>query len=211
MNNRFREPVSGFTHLLGSLLAAAGLLWLLTVTYPDRYRIIVSLIYGLSTILTFSASTIMHLYSGNRRTLSRLVRFDHAMIYIMIAGTYTPVAYVFLDALWFWGLMLSIWGLALGGVVWKVFFWHEDTIWSIIYYIAMGWLSILLLPHLLPYIDLTGFLLFLCGGLIYSAGAVIYGLKRPNFNRWWGHHEIWHLFVLGGFTLHFFGVLHYIA
>jgi hemolysin III len=211
MMNRFREPVSGFTHLLGVLLAALGLIWLLTITYPDINRVLVSLIYGFSTILTFAASTIMHLYTGNKRTLRWLIRFDHAMIYIMIAGTYTPVAYLFLDTVWFWGLMLSIWGMAFGGVVWKLFFWHKDTIWSLAYYIAMGWFSLLLLPRLLPYIDLVGFLLLLSGGLMYTIGAMIYGIKRPNFNQWWGYHEIWHLFVLAGASLHFFGVIHYIA
>jgi hemolysin III len=211
MMNRFREPVNGFTHLLGAALAGLGLIWLIVMTYPDLNRVLVSLIYGLSTILTFAASTTMHLYTGNQRTLRWLIRFDHAMIYIMIAGTYTPVAYLFLDTLWFWGLMLSIWGMALGGVVWKLFFWHKDGIWSLFYYVAMGWVSLLLLPRLLPHIDLVGFLLFLCGGLLYTVGAVIYGLKRPNFSEWWGHHEIWHLFVLAGSALHFFGVLHYIA
>lgn len=209
--NRFREPVNGFTHLFGVLIAFMGLVWLLFMTYPDVQKVLVSLIYGLSTILTFAASTMMHLYTGNQKTLHRLVRFDHAMIYIMIAGTYTPFAYVFFDSIWFWGLMVSIWGMAFGGVIWKLFFWNKDTIWSLIYYIGMGWFSILLLPHVLHYIDAVGFTLILSGGIIYTVGGIIYGLKRPNLSEMWGHHEIWHLFVLAGFALHFFGVMHYIG
>lgn len=214
MMNRFREPVNGFTHLLGVVLALLGLIWLIVVTYPDINRVIVSLIYGSCAILTFAASTTMHLYIGNQKTLDKLVRFDHAMIYLMIAGTYTPFAYVFLNTVWFWGVMIAIWGLALGGVVWKVFFWNDvgsATTWSLAYYIAMGWFSLILIPHALAYIDLLGFLLILSGGVIYTIGGIIYGLKRPNFNEWWGHHEIWHLFVLAGFAVHFWGVMHYIA
>jgi hemolysin III len=211
MMNRFREPVNGFTHLFGVLLAFLGLIWLVFITYPDIDRVLISLIYGISTILTFAASTIMHLYTGNQKTLRKLVRFDHAMIYIMIAGSYTPFVYVFLDSVWFWGLMISIWGMALGGVVWKVFFWNKDTIWSLVYYIGMGWFSLLLLPYVLSFIDPIGFMLILSGGISYTIGGIIYGLKRPNFNEWWGHHEIWHLFVLAGFALHFFGVIHYIG
>jgi hemolysin III len=97
----FREPVSGFTHLIGTVLALTGLIWLLIVTYPDTSRILVSLVYGFSVILTFTASTLMHLYNGSKRVIRWLIRFDHASIYLMIAGTYTPVAYVLLDKTWF--------------------------------------------------------------------------------------------------------------
>jgi hemolysin III len=208
MNKYFREPVNGFTHLIGAVLAFAGLIWLLVITWPDWARTVVSLVYGLSVIAAFSASTLMHLYNGSQRVIKWLIRFDHASIYIMIAGTYTPIAYVLLDTAWFVGIMIAIWGMALGGVVWKLFFYHEDTIWSLLYYLGMGWFSLILLPRVLQFVDIVPFVLIVSGGLMYTIGAVIFGLKKPNFNEWWGHHEIWHLFVLAGCAFHFFAVLY---
>jgi hemolysin III len=211
MKKYFREPVNGFTHLIGAVLALLGLIWLLVITWPDATRAIISLVYGLSVIAAFSASTIMHLYNGSQRVIKWLIRFDHASIYIMIAGTYTPIAYVLLDTVWFVGIMVAIWGMALGGVVWKLFFYQEDNIWSLLYYLGMGWFSVILLPHVLQFIDLVPFVLIVSGGLMYTIGAVIFGLKKPNFNEWWGHHEIWHLFVLAGCAFHFFAVLYQFA
>ena len=208
MNKYFREPVSGFTHLLGAVLALAGMIWLLVVSSHDVARIIVSLVYGLSVIATFSASTLMHLYNGSQNVIKWLIRFDHATIYIMIAGTYTPMAYVLLDTAWFVGMMVAIWGMALGGVIWKLFFYHEDNIWSLAYYLGMGWFSLLLLPHVLQFVNLVAFVLIVCGGLMYTIGAIIFGLKKPNINQWWGHHEIWHLFTLAGFAFHFFAIVY---
>jgi hemolysin III len=208
MHKYFREPVNGFTHLIGAVLALAGMIWLVLVSHNDLARIIVSLIYGLSVIATFSASTLMHLYNGSQRVIKWLIRFDHASIYLMIAGTYTPMAYVLLDTAWFVGMMVAIWGMALGGVVWKLFFYREDTIWSLLYYLGMGWFSLILLPHVLQHVNMLAFVLIVCGGLMYTIGAIIFGLKKPNINQWWGHHEIWHLFTLAGFAFHFFAIFY---
>lgn len=209
MHRYLREPVNGITHILGAILAGIGLIWLLVITYPDIDRIIISIVYGISVILTFTASGVMHSYKGSNRIIDILVRLDHAAIYIMIAGTYTPLAYVFLDTVWFVGLMISVWGMALGGVVWKLFFYKRDSIWSLLYYLGMGWFSVILFPYISPFVDLTGFLLIVSGGVMYTVGAIIFGIQRPNFNKWWGHHEIWHLFVLAGFAFHFFSVAYY--
>ena len=114
MHRYLREPVNSLTHLLGAVLALLGLIWLLVITYPDVDRIIVSLVYGISVILTFTASGVMHLYKGSNRMIDLLIRLDHAAIYLMIAGTYTPIAYVYLDSVWFMWMMVAIWGMALG-------------------------------------------------------------------------------------------------
>lgn len=113
MHRYFREPVNSLTHLIGAVLALAGLIWLLVITYPDIDRVIVSIVYGISVILTFTASGVMHLYKGSNRVINLLIRLDHAAIYIMIAGSYTPIAYVFLDTFWFVWMMIAIWGMAL--------------------------------------------------------------------------------------------------
>lgn len=204
---KFREPVSGLTHLGGAIAALLGLIWLISMTYADMPRLIVSIIYGVSVILTFSASTVMHLYKGSNRVIDWLIRLDHAAIYLMIAGTYTPIAYAYLDTTWFVGMMVAIWGMALGGVVWKLVSYNVDSIWSLLYYIGMGWFSLILLPHVITLVNPLVFFLIVAGGVSYTVGAVIFGIQRPNFNEWWGHHEIWHLFVLAGFAFHFFGIV----
>jgi len=211
MYRYFREPVNSLTHLFGAVIAAIGLIWLASVTYPQTDRFIVSVVYGLSVIITFTASGIMHSYKGNKRIINWLIRLDHAAIYIMIAGSYTPLAYVFLDTVWFIALMVTVWGMALGGVVWKLIFGYSDSIWSVLYYAGMGWLGVILLPHLVQVVNLTGFLLFIAGGMMYTAGAIVFAAQRPNINKWWGFHEIWHLCVLAGFAFHFACVAHYLV
>lgn len=204
---KFREPVSGLTHLGGAIAALLGLIWLIALTYQDAPRLIVSIIFGISSILTFTASTVMHLYKGSNKVIDWLIRLDHAAIYLMIAGTYTPIAYALLDTVWFVGMMIAIWGMALGGVVWKLLSHKVDSVWSLLYYVGMGWFSVILLPHVFAIVFTPVFFLIVAGGVCYTVGAVIFGIQRPNFNEWWGHHEIWHLFVLAGFAFHFFGVL----
>lgn len=212
MHRYLREPVSAITHFIGAILALIGLIWLVVMTYPDIDRIIISLVYGMSVTLTFTASTIMHTYVGSEKIIRLLNRFDHAAIYLMIAGTYTPFAYIFLDSVWFIGIMVAIWGMAIVGVIWKLFFYKNvDNLLSLLYYLGMGWFSLILIPHLFRLVDVVGFVLIVSGGLMFTVGAIIFGMQRPNFNRWWGHHEIWHLFVLAGAALHFGSVVYYLV
>ena len=138
-----REPVNAITHYIGAFLALIGLIWLVVITYPDVDRMMVSLVYGICTVLTFTASSVMHSYKGNNRVLDMLIRLDHAAIFLMIAGTYTPFFYVFLDTVWFIGTMVAVWGMALGGIVWKFLTDDYDSKWSLVYYIGMGWFSVI--------------------------------------------------------------------
>ncbi|MEM9955151.1 MAG: hemolysin III family protein [Chloroflexota bacterium] len=211
MERYFREPINGITHLLGAILGLLGLIWLVVITYPDIDRVIISLVYGVSVILTFTASFVMHSYKGSNEMIERLVRLDHAAIYLMIAGSYTAISYAYLTPFWFTWMMIAIWGMALGGVIWKIFFFRDNSVISLLYYLAMGWFSLALIPQVMSIIDPIAFTLIVSGGICYTVGAVIFGLKRPNFSDLWGHHEIWHLFVLGGFACHFFAVVHHMV
>lgn len=206
MSYRFREPVSGFSHLFGAVVALLAFIWLAWVAAGDFTRLLVIAIYGLSVIATFSASAVMHLYNGSRAVIQWLIRLDHAAIYLMIAGTYTAACYLFLDGMWLWGMLTTIWILAVAGVAWKLFFWEEGNPWSLAYYLLMGWTCVFIIPVALPQLDVVGGSLFFLGGLAYTVGAVVFGLRRPNINEWWGYHEIWHLFVLGGFAFHFWAI-----
>lgn len=203
---RFREPVSGFTHLFGAILGLVGLIFLVIVTAGQPSRLIVSVIYSLTMIATFMASTVMHLYVGAPQTIQWLNRLDHSAIYLMIAGTYTPLLTVYMTGTVMVTLLTIVWTLAFGGVIYKLVFWHSKLWISVAYYLAMGWLALPAAPLLFPSLNGMEIFLIVSGGITYSVGAVIFYLQRPNLNEWWGHHEIWHLFVLGGAALHFAAV-----
>lgn len=204
---RFREPVNGFTHLVGALLAAAGLVWLMTLTWDNSARLVVVVIYGVCTIALYLASATYHLTNGSDIVLLWLRRFDHAAIYLMIAGTYTPILYTRLEGGWRWGMLALVWGLAFAGIGYKLLFLREGSLWSLFYYIAMGCVGLVALPVGLTVLPRDVILLLMAGGLCYLLGALIFGIQKPNFHPHFGHHEIWHLCVLGGSGFHFGAIL----
>lgn len=208
---RFREPVSGFSHLFGAILALVAFGLLAFALSDEPMRLLVVLVYGFGVIATLTASSIMHLYNGSQRVIEWLVRLDHASIYLMIAGTYTPVCYLFLEGIWRWGILLGIWAMALAGVVWKLSVWKPNNPWSLAYYLLMGWAGVIMAPQVLPQLDALGVTLFALGGAMYTVGAVVFGIRKPNLHEWFGHHELWHMFVLAGGSLHFWAIVHYIV
>lgn len=209
---RFREPVNGFTHLIGVPLGFLGLLWLVSLTHNEPDKMLSMIVYGVSIMLLYAASALFHLVKGSEHTVLILRRIDHAAIYVLIAGTYTPLVYNILSGTWRWGVLGAIWGLAVIGIIYKLLFLKGSrNRVSLVTYLLMGWTGILVLPHALPLIEPGALLLILAGGLAYSIGAVIFALRRPNFHTHFGHHEIWHLFVLAGSGFHFAAVLGYVA
>jgi hemolysin III len=206
--HRFREPVNGFTHMFGIVLGILGLAWLVAVTYHDLDKMLSMLIYGVSVILLYSASTTFHLVKGSAHMELWLRRLDHAAIYIMIAGTYTPLVYNVLNGFWRWGILSLVWLLALVGVVYKLLFLQDRyRNLSVALYLGMGWLGLVTLPQAVQRLDAAALLLVVAGGIIYSAGALIFMVQRPNFHRHFGHHELWHVFVLGGSVCHFAAIM----
>jgi hemolysin III len=211
---RLREPVNGLTHLAGALLASVGLVVLLaTAARADRADQLVAFgIFGFSLIALYAASALYHLLPLSPRGIAGLRRLDHMMIFVLIAGTYTPFCLLALDGAWLVGLLCLIWGLALCGIVLKLF-WMDAPRWlSVMLYLGMGWLALVAAPVLFRAVPIGGIVWVLAGALVYSAGALIYGLKRPNLVPGvFGFHELWHLFVVGGSACHFWAVLWYIA
>ena len=209
---RFREPVSGFTHLGGAIAAIIGMILLVALTREDTAKMISMGVYGLSATALFLASTVMHLSYGSPRLQDWLRSLDHAAIYLLIAGTYTPICYNVLTGTWRWGMLGLIWLLALGGIIYKLATRHRaHTALSTAFYVAMGWAALLVLPRALELLPLGALLLIVAGGVIYSLGAVVFATRRPNFHPQFGHHEVWHLFVLAGFALHFAAILFYVV
>jgi hemolysin III len=205
--SRFYEPVNGFTHLAGAILAGIGMIWLMTLTVDDTAKFISAAVYGVSMILCFSASTALHLTKCSERVRNWLMRADHAAIYVMIAGTYTPFCFNILSNGWRWGIISAVWALALAGVLYKLFIYKKDSPFSTLTYVAMGWLAVVMFPQALHLFPSVALWLIVGGGITYSVGAVVYATKKPNIHRFFGFHELWHIFVLVGSALHFVAVM----
>jgi hemolysin III len=209
-----REPINGLTHLAGGLLAVVGLVVLLaTAASAGRLDQLVAFgVFGLSLITLYTASTLYHLLPLSPTGVARLRKLDHVAIFVLIAGTYTPFCLLALDGGWKWGLLCLIWGLALCGVLLKLQ-WMDAPRWlSVLLYLGMGWVAVIATPALLQAVPAGGIAWVVAGGLVYSAGALVYGLKRPNpLPGIFGFHEVWHLFVIAGSACHFWAVLRYVA
>jgi hemolysin III len=211
---RLREPVNGLTHAAGGLLAAVGLSVLLATAASTGSldQLVAFGVFGLSLVALYAASALYHLLPLSPSGVARLRRLDHMTIFVLIAGTYTPFCLLALDGGWRWGLLGLIWSLALCGVLLKAL-WMDAPRWlSVVLYLGMGWTAVIATPALLRAVPPGGIIWVLAGGLVYSAGALVYGLKRPNLVPGvFGFHEVWHLFVLAGSACHFWAVLRYVA
>ena len=200
--------------MTGGLLASIGLIVLLvTAASEERTDQLVAFgIFGFSLITLYSASALYHLLPLSPLGVARLRRVDHMSIFLLIAGTYTPFCLLALDGGWQVALLCLIWGLALCGILLKLL-WMEAPRWlSVALYLGMGWVALVAAPALFRAVPAGGMAWVLAGALVYSAGALIYGLKRPNpVPGVFGFHELWHLFVMAGSACHFWAVLGYIA
>ena len=200
--------------MAGVLFACVGVFMLLAraASAGRTDQIVAFAIFGLSLIALYSASTLYHLLPLSPPSVARLRRVDHMMIFVLIGGTYTPFCLLALDGAWRVGLLSVIWSLAVCGILLKLF-WMEAPRWlSVTLYLGMGWVAVIAAPALLLAVPTGGMSWVLGGGLLYTAGALIYALKRPNLMPGvFGFHELWHLFVVAGSACHFWAVLHYVA
>ncbi len=200
--------------MVGGLLASVGLVVLLAkAASGGRVDQLVAFgVFGFSLIALYTASALYHLLPLSAVGVARLRRIDHMTIFLLIAGTYTPFCLLALDGGWRVGLLGLIWSLALCGILLK-FLWMDAPRWlSVVLYLGMGWVALVAAPALFRAVPAGGMAWVLAGGLVYSAGALIYGLKRPNLMPGvLGFHEVWHLFVMAGSACHFWAVLGYIA
>ena len=211
---RFKDPVSGFTHLFGAFLSIWGLYALIThVPVYAGARYIVSLsIFGASLILLYSASATYHLIAAPQKTTMVLRRIDHMMIYVLIAGSYTPICLIALKGVWGTSMFIAIWSLAFVGMILKLFWFNAPRWLSTLFYIFLGWMAVIVLLPLSRAISWAGMTYLILGGLAYTVGAIIYATKWPRINwPFFGFHEIFHLFVMAGSFLHYWMVFRYIV
>jgi hemolysin III len=207
--SHYRDPFSGFSHLLGAFigLIASGLLIIKASIYGDAWQIASFAIFGLCMILMFGSSAIYHLTQGSDEQILKLKRIDHMAIFAMIAGTYTPMCLVPLRESFGWTLLTVVWGLAIAGILLKIF-WISAPRWlSTIIYLAMGWACVFGLSTMKAMMPEVSFDWLLYGGIAYTLGAVVYATKWPDpWPKSFGFHEIWHIFVLAGAFSHFIAV-----
>lgn len=209
----FREPINAITHLMGALFAVIGLVILLiaTIRINNTPTSIISIvIFGISMILLYSASGIYHMVIGSDKLIGFLQKVDHSMIFVLIAGTYTPFCLLGLEGVWKWTFITVIWCLAIVGVMLSIFYIKMPRFIKTTLYIFMGWIAIIAIYPLYISLSFMGVLWLLIGGISYTIGGVIYALKRPNFSLIFGSHEIFHIFVMMGTSFHYWSILKYI-
>ena len=212
MLNKFRDPISGLTHLAAAVVAACGVVILLLLGHDDPIKAISLAIYGLSLVLMFSASATYHLVKATPEVIRVLRKVDHSSIYLLIAGSYTPICVHFLRGFWQWGFLEIIWGMALIGVAIKIFIINAPRWLTAGIYLLMGWMSILGIPEMAVAMPVSALIWLVIGGLFFTLGAVVYIRKKPDFYpRFFGFHELWHIFVILGCACHFIVIVTFIA
>ncbi len=203
-----KDPGSAITHFIGMLMAifAAVPLLIKAAHEPSRIYIISLAIYAVSLILLYAASTTYHTFDLSEKQNTVLKKIDHMMIFILIAGSYTPICLLVLKGRVGIVLLSIVWSIAIVGILIKAF-WVFCPKWvSSLLYISMGWICVLAFTQILNSMSKAAFGWLLAGGIIYTIGGVIYALKLPIFNsrhKNFGSHEIFHLFVMGGSACHF--------
>ena len=194
-----REPVSGLTHWLGAALSLGLLAVLLVWAHGRGLPLWPFAVFGVSAALLYLASASYHTFRVSKRALAWLRKLDHGAIFLLIAGSYTPLAYFGLGGATRTAVLSALWGVALGGIVLKLATMRLPRWVSTALYLAMGWMMIVVLPQLVRALPGAALVWLGVGGLLYTLGAVVYGTKKLDFRPGvFGFHEVWHLFVLGG-------------
>lgn len=201
----FEEKLNAITHAFGALFGVIALVLLILFdTHKTSFSLGSVIVYGTSIIILFTASTLYH--SVKKRKLKHYFRIiDHISIYLLIAGTYTPVLLITLNDSLGWMLFYIVWGIAAFGVILKLFFTGRFEIFSTLLYLVMGWLIVFDFSNFSELVSSNAVLLLFAGGLAYTGGIIFYAIEKIKFN-----HVIWHLFVLAGAVCHFFMIFFYI-
>ncbi len=208
--SRFKDPISGLTHCFGILLSVIGLAVLVvrSVNPVRPWHLLTGIVFGSGMIMLYTASTLYHWLDFSERGNLCLRRFDHMMIFILIAATYTPFCLIPMRGPWGWGIFAAIWSMALLGLLFKTFWINAPRWLSTGLYLTMGWVAAVGIKALVESLNPVALFWVFAGGICYTTGAIFYVLKRPIGKRF-GFHEIFHLFVLGGSAAHYLAVYTY--
>lgn len=202
-----KEPVDARISFAGLIFAVAGVVYIAVRFHGDLPVLGVMLVYGASLCVLFGTSALYHGVPAGPATIAVLRKIDHAAIFVLIAGTYTPVLFVGLDGAWRIATLASIWGVGIAGIVLTMWFVHAPRRLSAVVYIAMGWFAIVPAFKLVPALPHVVTLLIALGGVLYTLGAVGYATRKLDvLPRRFGFHEVFHLFVLAGAATQFVAI-----
>ena len=215
MNTYIREPINALTHLIGAILSVFALIaMIIKVTTLDNPTIIglsAIITFGISMILLYATSATYHMVISSDKVLKFLQRLDHSMIFVLIAGTYTPFCLIALNGKSGWILYSIITLIAICGIVFKLAWFNCPRILSTSIYIIMGWMAIFVFKPLFISLSIEGLMLLIGGGILYTIGGVIYVLKpKCLYFKHLGFHEIFHIFIMLGSLCHFLCIYLYV-
>ena len=207
-----KEPFCGLSHGAGVVLSVVALIVLMVEARGRPWHMAGFAVYGVSLVALYTASTLYHSLFVDSRQYKLLQRLDHIAIFLLIAGTYTPVCLVTLRGVWGWSLLGAVWSMALFGIG-SSLFWKNTPEWlRVTLCVVMGWLAMVAYEPLRMALGPAGFAWLVGGGIVYSIGTIIFATDWPHL--WPGKfsaHDLWHIFVLGGSTCHFIMMLRFVA
>ena len=210
--SKAKDPISSLSHMIGAVLFGVGTVVLLLKGLLggfDAITVLSALVFGLSLIALYSASAAYHFVNASEQVNLILRKLDHSMIYVLIAGSYTPILLHYYHAPHCYWLTAAIWAIGLTGIAVKLLWFNAPRMLYTAFYILMGWFVLFdlsALQNMAP----GAIALLVGGGLSYTAGGIIYALKKPNFSKRFGHHELFHILVLLGSLQHYIMVLGYV-
>ena len=215
---KLKDPGSAITHFIAMMMAVFAAFPLVIKAFSDGTKVMVScLIFIVSMILLYGASTIYHSFDKGERINKILKKLDHAMIFVLIAGSYTPVCLLVIKGKTGITLLSLVWGVAILGIIFKMF-WVTCPKWlSSVMYIAMGWMCVMAFSPIINNTSKSQFGWLLVGGIIYTVGGILYAIKTPRVNafnarhKFFGTHEIFHIFVMVGSMCHFIMLYNFIG
>jgi hemolysin III len=206
------HPVRGFLHGTAAVVSFAGLIVLVVRTSSDLPRMFTMIVFAGSMVALFTTSSLYHSVPWRERWKKRMQRFDHSMIFLLVAGTYTPIAFNVLSSSWKWITLGVVWSIAVFGILQKMFFPKVKNWLSITLYMVMGWFAVIPVRELFDRLPLEAMVLLIIGGACYSLGMILLVTKRPQlFPRIFSYHEVFHVLVISGALLHFLMILLYVV
>ena len=209
---KMHHPVRGFLHGTAAIVSFAGLILLVVRTSSDLLRMFTMIVFAGSMVALFATSSLYHSVPWRERWKKRMQRFDHSMIFLLVAGTYTPIAFNVLNSSWKWITLGVVWGIAVLGILQKMLLPKVRNWLSITLYMVMGWFAVIPVRELFDRLPLEAMVLLIVGGACYSLGMILLVTKRPQlFPRIFSYHEVFHILVISGALLHFLMILLYVV
>jgi hemolysin III len=206
------HPVRGFLHGTAAVVSVAGLIVLAVNTSWDLPRMFTMLVFGGSLVALYTTSSLYHSVPWKERWKKRMQRFDHSMIFLLVAGTYTPIAFNVLTGTWKWTTLGVVWGIAVFGILQKMLFPKVRNWLSITLYMVMGWFAVIPVREMFDRLPLEAMALLIIGGASYTIGMILLVTKRPRlYPRVFSYHEVFHVLVITGSVLHFLMIFIHVA